>query len=101
MALYEICTAPPEIPRANVLKMLAYWSSKYHHETKGIVVEAAKPLINNMQLPERQALAALDEIASYPGFYNAVVIVCSTAVPENGNIQRKYDAIVKQWRQLS
>ncbi len=101
MALHEICRAPSDISRADLLKMLEYWSSKYHHDTKRVVLEAAKALIYDAAISERDALATLDEIANYPGLYNAAAIVYFAAVPENENIQRKYDAIVKRWRQFS
>ncbi|UCC22737.1 MAG: hypothetical protein JSW23_01315 [Planctomycetota bacterium] len=101
MALHEICRASSDISRADSLKMLGYWSSKYHHDTKGVILEAAKALIYDTAISERDALAALNEIANYPGLYNAAAIVYFAAVPENENIQKKYDAIVRRWRQLS
>lgn len=88
MALHEICCAPSDISRADSLKMLEYWSSKYHHDTKGVVLEAAKALIYDTAISERDALAALNEIANYPGLYNAAAIVYFAAVPENENIQK-------------
>jgi hypothetical protein len=104
MALYEICGAPPEIPQSDLQQMLEYWNSKYNHPTKPIVMNAAKAVMRGVYLPEEKILRCLDEIAMYPGLYNAVGILWQAA-PRGGDwpgrateaVEQRCDDIRRRW----
>jgi hypothetical protein len=95
MALHAICSESPAIPRDEVDRMIQYWSSRYDHPTKPVVLNAAKAVICGADIPEDEILRYLDEIASYPGLYNAVGIV-RKATPEDKTRTGMATATVEQ-----
>jgi len=104
MALYELCVAPSEILQSDLQRMLEYWASKYDHPTKPIVVNAAKAVMRGIYLPEGEILNCLDEIAPYPGLYNAIGILWQAAPRgEDGPwraieaVEQKCDDIRREW----
>lgn len=104
MALYEICGAPPEIPQSHLQRMLTYWDSNYNHPIKRTVMNAATAVMHDVYLPEDEILQGLDEIAGYPGLYNAIGILWHAA-PRGGDwpgratdaVERRCDDIRKEW----
>lgn len=108
MALHAICMGSPTVPRLDLEKMLEYWSSKYDHPTKTIVVNAARAVMRGVELPEEEILRYLDEIARYPGLYNAIGIVWQAA-PRDGNsvgnaterVEHKCEEIYRKWMEIT
>lgn len=98
MALYEICCGPAEIARPSLLKMVEYWSLKYSHPMKALVIEAAKAVIEGVELSEEKVLEGLDRIANYANLYNAANILLAASPRDGGRIRSKHEAIVDTWR---
>ncbi|MCL5282217.1 MAG: hypothetical protein M1376_20195 [Planctomycetes bacterium] len=104
MALYRICGPPADLPDSEVRRMLEYWTSKYNHPTKSMMLNAAKAVVHGADLPEEEILRCLDEIATYPGLYNAIGILWQAA-PRGGDwpgrateaVEQKCDEIRKGW----
>ena len=104
IALHEICGAPPEIPQANLGRMIEYWASRYDHPTKPIMMIAAQAVVRGEALPEQDVLKYLDEIALYPGLYAAAGILWWAGPRDEGSpsgstdrIERKYQEIRNKW----
>ncbi len=84
--------------------MLEYWTSRYSHPTKPIMLNAAKAVMRGIHLPEEEILGGLEEIARYRGLYNAIGVLWQTA-PRGGEwpgrateaVEEKCDQIRKQW----
>jgi hypothetical protein len=104
MALQMICSGAGNIAQADLQRMLEYWSSHYDHPTKPTVLKAVKALLNDTCLVEEEALRYLDEIAAYPGLYNAIGIIWQAA-PRGEDwggrategVETRYDDIRKKW----
>ncbi len=86
--------------------MFEYWAARYNHPTKPTVIKAAKAVMHNGCLPEAEILRCLDEIAAYPGLYNAIGILWQAA-PKDGDwmgrateaVEQKCDEIRGRWEQ--
>ncbi len=104
IALHEICGAPPEIPQADLMRMMEYWASRYDHPTKPIMLIAARAVMRGEALPEQDVLKYMDEVALYPGLYAAAGILWWAGPREGGSpsrstdrIEHKYQEIRNQW----
>jgi hypothetical protein len=98
MVLYEICVAPAEIPQSDVFKILEYWSSRYNHPAKDMVVKAAIAVIQDKTLPEEEILIYLDALLPYPGLYNAASVLYNASPEWSERCKEKYFELEKRWR---
>jgi hypothetical protein len=100
MALYEICGAPPEIPQADLARMIEYWASRYDHPTKPIMLMAARAVVRGAALPEQDVLTYLDEVARFPGLYAAAGILWWAGPREGGSPSRSTDRIEQRYQEI-
>ncbi|MGE5295979.1 MAG: hypothetical protein ACM3VT_14230 [Solirubrobacterales bacterium] len=108
MALFAIVVARPrDLPRRESQRMVDYWSSKYDHPAKAIVLTAARAIIWNRPLSEEATLEYLDTIAPYRNLYSALGIVCAAVRSDDRigempvSIERRHKEIVAEWSQGS
>lgn len=104
MALHMICSGPSHVPPNDVRRMLDCWSSRCKHPAKSTVMKAAKAVLNEEYLPEAEVLKSMDEVAAYPGLYNALGLIWQAAPREDDwsgyatpAVEKKYDDIRKSW----
>jgi hypothetical protein len=104
LALQRICSGTTHVPPGDVRRMLDCWTSRCKHPTKPTVLKAAKAILNEECLPEAEVLRSMDEVAAYPGLYNALGLIWQAAPREDdwsGNatqaVEKKYDDIRKSW----
>ncbi len=100
IALHEICGAPPEIPQADLARMVEYWASRYDHPTKPIMLIAAQAVLRGGALPEQDVLKYLDEVALYPGLYATAAILWWAGPREEGSPSRSTERIEQKHQQI-
>jgi hypothetical protein len=98
MALYEICSRSRPVPKVALGRMFRYWSARYDHPTKPIVVKAAIAILSGKGLPADEVLEYLDAIAGYPGLYNAVEIVYHACRCDSERVDKKYSEVYESWQ---
>ncbi len=99
MVLHEICRAPLDDAAAPLLYgMLEFWAAQYAHPTSPIVIEAARAMIDKIDLPLETVLKYMEQIKPYCGLYNALAIVSCAGDDATGAVDEKYCEIVKEWQ---
>lgn len=96
-ALYEICAAPPEVFLWERRRMIAYWSSRYEHPTKQVVLKAVTAIIEERALSEEQAIDCLEGIAPYVGLDSAAIIIYHASSGDSPAFLKKYNEIGDRW----
>jgi len=80
MALHAIVfRTPSRLPRSETQRMMDYWSSKYDHPTKAVVLTAARAIVSGRLLPEEEVLKYVEAVSQYWGLFNALGIVYAAA----------------------
>lgn len=104
MALFAIAVARPrDLPRRESQRMIDYWSSKYDHPTKAMVLAAARAIIWNKPLSQETALKDMDAVAPYRNLCNALGIIHAAVRPDDctgdtpASVEQKCREIIAQW----
>lgn len=100
MALHAIVVGrPSRLALSETQRMIDYWSSRYDHPAKSIVLTAARAILSNEFLSEQESLKYLDAVAVYRGLYNAVAIIYAAAKPDDrlGSVP---DVVERRWREI-
>jgi hypothetical protein len=98
--LYEISSEPAgvRVDLSNLLKMVGYWSSRYSHPLKEIVLEAAYAAINGSDFSRGKILEYLDIISKYQGMYSAISVILCAGSEEDEEIEARCNEIYKKWK---
>ncbi len=98
--LDEICR-PPHSYKPSLelrLSMLAYWDQHFDHPLKSLVLPAARALVHDVCIPVDDAIAAMKEIAVWPGEYCALSIPYFACDDVEGHADKVHEDIRKSWQ---
>lgn len=100
--LYEISSEPAgvQVELSELLKMVDYWSSRYSHPLKDVVLEAAYAAINNSSFSREKILRYLDIIGKYQGLYSAIEVILCAGPEDDEEIDAKCNEIYKMWKDI-
>lgn len=100
IALEEICRPPfadQRVPQTTLKELFAYWREKSSHPLSERVGASARALIEGQSIPPGHVQRAMDEIASWPGQYAALNIVCFSADPDDEAADARQKHIRADW----
>jgi hypothetical protein len=96
-ALYEIFAAPPEIPVSDLERMMDYWSARFEHPLKEMVLKMTKAWVTGTGVPEAEVLSAMEMMFQYPGLYKALQLVAGPPLDWSEAVDNKYADMNWRW----
>lgn len=99
MVLHEICR-PPRSARIDIggrLDLLAQWAQQVEHPLNAVLLPIAGSLVRGDDVPAPAALAAMREVARFPGLHNALAIPYFACDDEEGQVEALHRCIVGAW----
>jgi len=97
-ALNEICAAPPEVALSDLEDMVDYWSSRFDHPLKDMVLKMARAWLRGVGVPEVEILSAWNIISQYRDFYCALIVVAGPPLDWSDTLDEKYAKIANRWK---
>lgn len=79
-------------------KMLEFWAGRYSHPLNPIVIEAARAMIDKIDLSLETVLNYMEQIKPYRGLYNALAIFYFACDDAAGETDKKYSEITRAWQ---
>jgi hypothetical protein len=98
-ALYELFDFSPysKVTREQLSEMIDYWSSRFSHPIKEIVLEAFRTGFDNRKLETQKVLDYLNIVSKYKGLFGALLVIRDSGDYSDKRIDQKCDDIVKLW----